>query len=210
MAYSCIRSRGASRSKPWATTTDAPPESSRATRERRAERAGALQARGARLGRIPLRLNLYMYKSYWRVVAIVQLDVCTREGRGCRERILFGGGVRLALLVRWEHLGVSWVAPHQQVASLGRGDALTVGGCVGVDPREAHGEAGGSSCLNAASLPARAAPPPFVRHECQRNKVENKRWPPKQETSASVLRSHDGHSALDTEDVSSPSGMDSD
>ena len=60
----------------------------------------------------------------------MQLDVCTREGRGCRERILFGGGVRLALLVRWEHLGVSWVAPHQQVASLGRGDALTVGGCV--------------------------------------------------------------------------------
>ena len=38
------------------------------------------------------------------------------------------------------------------------------------------------------------------------NKVENKRWPQKQETSTSDLRSHDEH----RRDVSSPSGMDSD
>ena len=50
---------------------------------------------------------------------------CVRVPRVSRERIIFGWAFRLPTdrLMRWEHLGVPWVARHQQVVNLGRGDA---------------------------------------------------------------------------------------
>ena len=51
--------------------------------------------------------------------------VCGSQECRERERIIFGWAFRLPTdrLMRWEHLGVPWVARHQQVVNLGRGDA---------------------------------------------------------------------------------------
>ena len=66
------------------------------------------------------------------------------------------GGPFGSPLMRWEHLGVPWVARHQQVVNLGRGDA----DCGGLTRRSV-----GRSYSNAASLTARATPP-SVRLGC--------------------------------------------
>ena len=86
-------------------------------------------------------------------LAVACRDRAMARSDWLRERIIFGfrGGGIDSPLVRWEHLGVPWVARRQQVASLGRGDA---------DRGGLTRRSVGRSYSNAASLTARTTPPP--------------------------------------------------